>query len=485
MNNKPPELLDTVMAHVRKTIDDNSLISGGDRILCAFSGGKDSTALFDILLLLRDIYSFELFCFHMDHCTRDGASHEDALFVTAVCEKKNIPLNICVEAIESGASFEQRARQARYAAMTRSAERFNCNKIATAHTRDDTIETLIMRIFSGTSIHGMCSIPVRRDKIIRPLINVSSDAVISYCNFKDLHYVSDISNADTKYRRNMIRHELVPVLKKIFPAAENSLQHLIDHCIKAESFIEKNIEYPPITKIHGGICFDADRLPADRFEFCTLFAKAIRDNTNEYVSIGMLEEIYKKYINKKRSFLQLYSSPYLLVEHGRIEGKNRICIRKRENEDDIAPLYQSIDFFHNNALTFNGINNSIMVRVGMAMTDFGTNDDTSCRIRASDRKGILVLRQRMEGDHIVYKGHHRSLKKIYINEKLSPLEKREAVIAEQNGEVAALILHHLGRKDYIADDFTAQKDYEKKVLAIHCTKNISDRLTIADHRTTD
>jgi|GEM_PF-1377340 len=463
-------------------IQKKEMLNNGDRLLCAVSGGKDSIALLHLLDNLKERLQFDLFCFHMDHCTRNGASHNDAMFVASVCEQLNVPLHISVEMIHEGSRFEERAREARYRAMELAASRFSCTRIATAHTFDDNVETSLMRIFSGTSIHGASAIPPVRGIIIRPLLEVRTAEILEYIAAHKLKYVTDISNADPAYKRNLMRHTILPFLRSYYPDVDNALFMLSVNSAEAEALIERKLQLPEINKIDNGFFFDADRLPAERSEFIFFVASLIRNSTKNYVSSGMLNEIYKNYINRAKTHYVLYSSPSLIVEHTRVNSREVIRITKPSLDRDDPHPSEICHIFRGGELTFsfgiytfciNEITEGGEVRVRDSACGSGEH---LCLLRIDEASPPSVIRQKKEGDVILCRNIHRSLKKVFINEKLSMSEKKSALVIEYRGEVAAIIMHHLGRRDYIGDAFLASPGCEKKVLAIHCVPNMSDRL---------
>lgn len=466
---------------IDSTIQENSLVHEKEKILVAFSGGKDSACLLDVMLRLKERYSIEIFVFHMDHCTRNGASHDEALFAAGECERLGIDLFMTVHAVEDGPSFEERARELRYAAMQKAAAHLGCSRIATAHTRDDNIETALMRIFGGTSVYGLRAIPLRRGPFIRPLLNIRSSEVVEYCESMKIKFVTDQSNNDTKYLRNRIRHQLLPQLLEMFSAPEDALAGLIAHSIDVCSYIDTVMTMPTVMQWGGGYVIASSSLAGSRFEFMSIMSRLIRNYIKINVTYGMLNDIYNKFQNKRKRYFTLYTSSEMVIVHTFLDDKDCLFAGKALPESNIEYPPFAFEISADRCLTFEANGCIITVRPD---PENEKDDKNCCRLYLEDLSDSVVVSSRMPGDAIVCGGMRRRIKKILINEKLSTEEKQQAIVVRYREQVMALLLHHLGRRDYIGDtggDMSAGK----KVLAIHCLKNMSDRLTIADNRTTD
>lgn len=238
---------------VKRFIDSNSLIQIGDRVLLAVSGGVDSMVLLNIMKDLSGIAGFEIGVAHINHQLRRD-SHRDLMFVEEECRRLNIPFYGRDIYIFGGSksrrrSLEQAAREERYNALFSIAEEFNYNLIATAHTKSDQAETLLMRIISGTSIKSLSGILVKRDgKIIRPLLCLTRTEVLEYAKGHNIRFVEDSTNSDTRYLRNKVRLQLIPFIKSGFnPAVEDALSTLAEDAANLRGILTE--ELSKFTKI--------------------------------------------------------------------------------------------------------------------------------------------------------------------------------------------------------------------------------------------
>ena len=195
---------------VERTIRRHAMLTGGETVLVAVSGGADSVALLHILRELAPTFSLALYVLHVDHGLREE-SVRDAEFVQALGVRLEVP--VVVERVEVGpGSVEAAARDARYAALEAWADRLGADRIAIGHSADDQAETVLMRLLDGAGVRGLAGIPPRRGRVIRPLIETRRHVLREALTAAGLNWVEDETNRDPKFLRNRIRHELLPLL---------------------------------------------------------------------------------------------------------------------------------------------------------------------------------------------------------------------------------------------------------------------------------
>ena len=221
----------TLQDQVKKIIETHQMIARGDDLLVAVSGGPDSVALLHLLSSLREDLRLRLEVAHLQHGIRGREAREDARFVAELAAKLGLPLHlkeVDLPRIRSAAgkgNLEALARAERYRFFAAVARERKLVKIATAHTRDDQAETVLMWLLRGSGLKGLGGMPLvhpldgnvepgRRLMVVRPLLCVSRAEIEAYLKQNDLSFRLDRSNQDLSFLRNWIRLKLIPQLKE-------------------------------------------------------------------------------------------------------------------------------------------------------------------------------------------------------------------------------------------------------------------------------
>lgn len=195
------------------------LIPPGTAVLCALSGGADSMYL--LCRLLEGGCAVK--CAHYNHRLRDTAQRDED-FVRRWCADRGVPLlvgsgPVAAEAERLGQGVEETARRMRYAFLEETAKREGCRLIATGHHSGDQAETVLMNLIRGSGLKGLSGIPEQRGRLIRPMLGISRQEILTYLNTHGVPHVEDETNFDTAYTRNKVRHQLIPLLEELNPRA--------------------------------------------------------------------------------------------------------------------------------------------------------------------------------------------------------------------------------------------------------------------------
>ncbi len=246
----------------------------GDGVLAAVSGGADSVCLLLVLKVLEEVLGIRVAAFHMNHGLRGDEADRDEAYVKELCERLGVPLKVVYENVSEyaqshGMSEEEAGRELRYRHLSETAEEFGCSKIATAHHKDDQVETVLMNLFRGSGLRGLGGIrsvrkvgagksstlpdfagshtdatecqEEKRDKselkIIRPLLCMERKEIEAYLLEETTAWCEDSTNRELDYVRNKIRNVLVPWVKKEINEQVN------DHILKTAEFAVQADEY--------------------------------------------------------------------------------------------------------------------------------------------------------------------------------------------------------------------------------------------------
>lgn len=220
------------------------LITPGDKVLVAVSGGADSLALIYLLEKFSKELSYNLFVAHLNHLARGKESDQDEKFVEKVAGKLSLPIFIDKIDIRNSSlkySFQESARILRYQFLEKTLKSIKGNKIALGHTADDSIETVLMNLLRGTGLRGLSGIPESSKNVIRPLLYFTRPELEEFLDDHNIAYRTDSSNSDTKYLRNKVRQEMIPFLKIFNPNISRSLLGLAEIARGEEQWMSEKI----------------------------------------------------------------------------------------------------------------------------------------------------------------------------------------------------------------------------------------------------
>ena len=227
----------------------HALFRRNDTLLLCVSGGGDSMALLGLMLALKKKYSWRLTVAHLDHGLQKNSRQAQRL-VQRVCEKNNIPfyskkVQVRAAAIRHKLSLEDAGRRERYLFFGSVAKKVRADKIVTAHTLDDQAETVLMRLLRGSGFRGLSGIPDKRaegrTELLRPLLSCSKKDLIAFVKKMRLPFVRDLSNRDTRFLRNRVRHRLLPLLRRHFnPRIDEQLASLQKVCRDVQRYMDRN-----------------------------------------------------------------------------------------------------------------------------------------------------------------------------------------------------------------------------------------------------
>ncbi|HBT47905.1 MAG TPA: tRNA lysidine(34) synthetase TilS [Peptococcaceae bacterium] len=214
----------SLLTKVRHTINRYGLLDRGDKVVVGVSGGPDSLALLYCLLELREEFGISLHVAHLNHLLRGEEAAREAAFVSRLAEDLGLPATVEARDVrayreERRLSLEEAAREVRYAFLREVAVRVGARKIAVGHQADDQAETVLLNLLRGSGLEGLKAMVPCREGVIRPLLFVGRAEIEAYCREKGLNPCCDRTNWDTVYRRNKVRHELLPLLARRFNPA--------------------------------------------------------------------------------------------------------------------------------------------------------------------------------------------------------------------------------------------------------------------------
>jgi tRNA(Ile)-lysidine synthase len=252
----------TGAADIEKAVwDALSDIKSGAVIIAAVSGGADSMALLAALAALKTGAPWQVQAVHIQHNLRGEESAGDEKAVLEFCKQAGIPClvqtvprgEITRDAKKKGVGIEAAARTVRHKLLREAAARYEAARILVAHTHDDLLENIIIRILRGAGPQGLAVMPARRGKLQRPLLSVTRSDITHYLAKKNIEYRTDSSNFDAAPLRNRVRLYIIPVLRAHFSGWEANLEAMAKTQSILSAYLKKKALRAAVEKSDGKI----------------------------------------------------------------------------------------------------------------------------------------------------------------------------------------------------------------------------------------
>ncbi len=385
-----------------------NLIENNDIIVVGFSGGPDSVFLVEMLKKLQGSFIFKIYLVHINHLLRGEDADSDENFSLEYANKNNLKIfikRIPVKEIakEVGKTLEEVGREERYKFFSEIYRKVGANKIATAHNKDDQIETFLFRLIRGASLQGLEGIKIKNKNIIRPISEIYKKDILKYLNKNEIQYKIDKTNFENEFTRNSIRLDLIPFIEerynikfkdKVFSLIEeirennqNNFLNLIDYIDSKNRIILEKI------KILSN--FDRKNLLG-----LLLNKKNIEVNRNKIAEINsLIKSNGTKKIDLNKIYRIVKDYTHLYIE----EKKEDSTIDRKVFQLKI-PSEQIFDSFK---ISVNIVENlDIPKEKNQYLLDALYND-------------IIEVRYRKDGDRIFLdEKHSKKIKEVFIDQKV-------------------------------------------------------------------
>ena len=393
-----------------------NLIENNDIIVVGFSGGPDSVFLVEMLKKLQYFFNFKIYLVHINHLLRGEDADSDENFSFEYAKKNNLEIfikRIPVKKIakEIGKTLEEVGREERYKFFSEIYEKVGANKIATAHNKDDQIETFLFRLTRGTSLQGLEGIKTKNNNIIRPISEIYKKDILEYLNKNEIQYKIDKTNFENEFTRNSIRLDLIPFIEERYNIKfKDKIFSLIEEI--RENNQNNSLNLSDYTDSKNRILLEKIKFLSnfDRKNLLGLFLneKNIEVNRNKIDEINsLIKSNGTKKIDLNKTYRIVKNYTHLYIEEKRED--NTI------NNSTIQLKIPSEQVFNNFKISVEIAKNlDIPKEKNQYLLDTLYND-------------IIEVRYRKEGDRIFLdENHSKKIKEIFIEQKI-PKDIRDRI----------------------------------------------------------
>ena len=388
-------------------ITEQELVQPGEEVVCAVSGGADSVALLFALYLLKEKLQIRLSAAHFNHHLRGAESDQDQAFVEDFCSRYDIPLYKGGAAVEAGPKgLEAAARDARYGYL-----KTLPGRIATAHTADDNAETVLMHLIRGTGLKGLGGIAPKSGKLIRPMLTVTRQEVMAFLQEWNLPHVEDQSNHTDQFLRNRLRHHVMPLLNRENPRLAENVSAMAMQLRQEEHYLSRQVEL------------------TDRVSVLREMDPALRNRALEsFLRQQGVKEPQREQIQLLKCLVFSNNPSARGAFPGRVTiGReyDRLLRLPQEEAPDTAQLTLGSQKLPQWKL-------EIHVSQAQSLEQGKT-------VFTVQPEGKIVVRSRLPGDRIRLPGGSKTLKKLFIDEKIPAWERPFLpVLADEKGVLAVV-----------------------------------------------
>ena len=403
-------MIEKVESYIKK----NGLLYKNETVVLAYSTGVDSVVLLDILIKL----GYKVVIAHVNHNFREESKTEE-LYTRNFCLKHDLDLEIYNFHHDSKTNFEAKAHEARYKFFKQVAKKYHSKTIITAHHKNDNLESILLKLFKGSNLYGYSGIVpnvvYQNYHIVRPLLSLDKNEIYQYAKDNDLTYFEDKTNTCLTYKRNSIRHNLIPIMTEECPKLLDKSLQFSERLLEAFNYLRKNSEaYLKENNNNINIQTFNNLDKALKKDIITKLLESYNIDFSSSLINDILNIINNNApqldYNLKNNFI--LKKRYQLITIGKEEKKNYFETKLTNVNDRIDTKEFSLFFSKNKPL----------------------DNEKYIILCYNTIEWPLVVRNKKNGDKIIMSYGKKKLKDLFINKKILREARNKALLVTDNSE---------------------------------------------------
>ncbi|WP_173073745.1 tRNA lysidine(34) synthetase TilS [Tenuifilum thalassicum] len=433
-------------------ISEHNLFSEHDKLLVGVSGGIDSMVLLHLLVNS----GFNVGVSHCNFNLRGEESDADEQFVRYHCLMNGIPIHTIAfdtkqYALENGLSIQVAARELRYNYFDEICKEHKYSHIAIAHNLNDSVETVLLNLARGTGLKGLTGIKPVNGKIIRPLLFATRSQIADYAKENNISFREDSSNASTKYKRNFIRHKVMPLLRELNPSADYSIYNTAQHLNEAQILVERQLAQ-----------IQEDLISVNDDKVLIDIEKLLKESAGNYFLVNFLATYGFTPFQAAEAYKLTASSP-----GSRVESESHVVYRDRSylilqhkqlQNDDVGVTIAANDTF---------IESPVKLSINIVDYTEGYTLEKDMNVANLDFQKLkfpLTIRKWKPGDRFVPFGM-KGFKKVsdfLVDNKVPLADKNNVYVLTTAGEIAWVIGYRIDNRFSLSE--SSNKIFKIKLL---------------------
>ena len=381
----------------------------GKNICVCLSGGADSVALLRAFLLIKDRYSLNISACHFNHCIRGEEADSDECFCKKLCDNLGVEIflgrdDVIAHSKTNKLSVEESARICRYAFFSRILAKKSIDFCATAHNMNDDAETLLLNLIRGSGVNGASAIEPYNKSYLRPFLSVKREEIEQFLSEIGQDFITDSTNYSNDYTRNYLRNSVFPLLQSINPSVTEAFSRFVNSSRVDRDYFESTVSD----------LIDHDLRELHSALRSRIILRKYKEFSGKILNASLVNEIDKSLFADKRVIVPIFGDDEAIIDNGKV-------IFKKNISEDMSFSETTLEDGKNTVF-----DNKVTIYLNACYNNNDEVVNSQQYLNVENICGSIKVRQRITGDKIIIKGVNKSLKKLFIDNKI-PKEYRNII----------------------------------------------------------